>query len=116
MEDVSKFKNLTYNFLNAVTLNRSNVNSVKYETETIISLDAKILPNDYKWLTSLLTFKSKIKNWETNECPCRLRKTYIKLDGFIVLGIVKSDQCLLNILVFILFLFFCFFCCCCCFF
>ena len=52
MEDVFKFKNLTYNFLNAETLNRNNVNSVKYEkTEKTTSLSAKILkilPNDYK--------------------------------------------------------------------
>ena len=64
MEDVFKFKNLTYNFQNAETLNRSNVNSVKYRTETITSLGAKIwkiLPNDYKELTSLSAFKSKIK-------------------------------------------------------
>ena len=56
MEDVFKFKNLTYNFQNAETLNRSNINSVKYGTETITSLGAKIwkiLPNDYKELTSL---------------------------------------------------------------
>ena len=64
MEDVFKFKNLTYNFQNAETLNRSNVNSVKYRTKTITSLGAKIwkiLPNDYKELTSLSAFKSKIK-------------------------------------------------------
>ena len=81
MEDVFKFKNLTYNFRNAETLNRSNVNSVKYGTETITSLGAKIwkiLSNDYKELISLSTFKSKIKNWETDKCPCRLRKTYIQ--------------------------------------
>ena len=56
MEDVFELKNLTYNFRNAETLNRSNVNSVKYGTETITSLSAKIwkiLPNDYKELTSL---------------------------------------------------------------
>ena len=56
MEDVFKFKNLTYNFRNAETLNRSNINSVKYGTETITSLGAKIwkiLPNDCKELTSL---------------------------------------------------------------
>ena len=78
MEDVFKFKNLVYNFRNAETLNRSNANSVKYGTETITSLGAKvwkILPNDYKELTSLSTFKSKIKNWETDKCPCRLCKT-----------------------------------------
>ena len=70
MEDVFKFKNLTNNFRNAETLNRSNVNSVKYGTETITSLSAKIwkiLRNNYKGLTSLPTFKSKIKNCETDE-------------------------------------------------
>ena len=78
MEDVFNFKNLAYNFRNAETLNRSSVSSVKYGTETITSLDAKIwkiLPNGYKELTSLSTFKSKIKTWETDKCPCRLCKT-----------------------------------------
>ena len=37
IEDVFKFKNLTYNFRNAEALNRSNVSSVKYGTETITS-------------------------------------------------------------------------------
>ena len=88
MEDVFKFKNLTYNYRNEETLNRSNVNSVKYGTETITSLSAKIwkiLPNNYKELTPLPTFKSKIKNWGTDECPCRLCKTYIQRVGFILL-------------------------------
>ena len=52
------------------TLNRSNVSSVKYGTEIITSLEAKIwkiLPDDYKELASLLTFKSKIKNWEIDK-------------------------------------------------
>ena len=81
MEDVFSFKNLAYNFRNAETLNRSNVSSVKYGTETITSLGAKIwkiLPTDYKELTSLSTFKYKIKNWETDKYPCRLCKTYIQ--------------------------------------
>ena len=72
MEDVFNFKNLAYNFGNAETLNRSIVTSVKYGTETITSLGAKIrkiLLNDYKELTSLSTFKSKIKNWKTDKCP-----------------------------------------------
>ena len=51
MEDVFKFKNLAYR--NLETLHRSNVNSVKYGTETITSLGTKILPNDYKEPTSL---------------------------------------------------------------
>ena len=85
-EDIFKFKNLAYNFRNAETLNTSIVNFVKYGTETITSLSAKIwniLPNEYKELTSLSTFISKIKNWETDECPCRLCKTYIQRIGFL---------------------------------
>ena len=84
------------------TLNRSNVSYVKYGTETITSLGAKIwkiLPNDYKELTSLSTFKSKIKNWEIDKCPCRLWRTYIQRVGFICLGIVTVNQCLLNIIL-----------------
>ena len=101
MEDVFKFENLAYSFRNAGTLNRSNVNSVKYGTETITSLGAKIwkiLLNDYKELRSLSTSKSTIKNWETDKCPCRLCKTYIQRVGFIWLGIVTPHQCLLNII------------------
>ena len=86
MEDVFELKNLTYNFRNAETLNRSNVNSVKYGTEKITSLGAiiwKCFPNGYKELTSFSTFKSKIKNLETNKCPRRLCKTYIHRVCFI---------------------------------
>ena len=42
MEDVFKFKNLAYNFRNEETLNKSNVNSVKYGTEAITSVGGKI--------------------------------------------------------------------------
>ena len=78
------------------TFNRSNANYVKYGTETITSLGAaiwNILPNDCKELTFLSTFKLKIKNWETDECPCRLCKTYIQRVGFILLGIRQINIC-----------------------
>ena len=128
MEDVFKFKNLTYNFRNAETLNRSNVNSVKYGTETITSFGVKIckiLPNDYKELTSLSTSKSKIKNWETDKCPCRICKTYIQWVGFSWLGHCYVRSMFAKRHYFIFFccccccccscLFVCFCCCCCCF-
>ena len=84
--DVSKFKNLKYKFRKAETLSRSNMNSVKYEIITALGAKIwKILPNDYKELTSLSMFKSRIKNWETDKCPCRLWKTYIQRLGFICL-------------------------------
>ena len=62
------------------------MNSVKYEIEAITSLGVKIwkiLANNYKEPTSLLTSKPKIKNWETDECPCRLCEIYVQRVGFI---------------------------------
>ena len=79
MENIFKFQNVTYNFRNTETFIRKNMSSVKYGTGTITYLSAKIwkiLPNNYKELTSLSTVKSK--NWETDECHCRLCKTYIR--------------------------------------
>ena len=43
MEDVLKFKHLTYDFRNVEARNRSNVNSVKYGTEIIISFGVHCL-------------------------------------------------------------------------
>ena len=86
MKGVFKFKNLIYIFRNAETLNRNNMNSVKYGMETINSLSAKIwkiFANNYKELISLSTFKSKIEYWETHKCPGRLCITYIQRAGFI---------------------------------
>ena len=78
MEDVFKFKYLNYKFRNVETFNRSNVNSVKYGTET-----STHLLNDYKELTSISTFKSKINNSETDESPWRLFEIFIQQFGFI---------------------------------
>ena len=36
----------------------------------------KILPSDYKELTCLSMFKSKVKSWVTDECTCWLWKVY----------------------------------------
>ena len=52
MEDVSEFKNFTYTFRKTDPLYRINVNSVKYETETVSSLGAKI------WKFCLMTTNS----------------------------------------------------------
>ena len=110
-----QIKNPTHDFQNAETLNRSNVNSVNYGTLTITSLGAKVLKIlliyyiDLIWATLYINAYIKIKNWETDEYPCRLCKTYIQRVGFISLGIVTPDECLLNIILFFIFYFL--FCC-----
>ena len=42
-----------------------------------------IIPNELKEANSLKLFKSKIKLWTPNKCPCKLCKTYIFGVGYI---------------------------------
>ena len=41
------------------------------------------IPNEIKEACSLTVFKSKIKKWVPEGCPCRLCKTYVGQVGFI---------------------------------
>ena len=57
------------------SLKIGNVKTVYYGTESLTYSSAKIwnlLPNEYKELKSLSTFKSRISNWVTDECPRRM--------------------------------------------
>ena len=42
-----------------------------------------ILPDDYKTIGNMDTFKIKIKKWKPENCPCRLSKVYIDRVGFL---------------------------------
>ena len=100
--DVFNFKYLAYNFRNAETLNRSNVCSIKYGTETITFLGAKnwkSLPNDYKELTSLSKFKSEIKNWETDKCPTDYAKSISSELALFDWPLLRKINVLLNIIL-----------------
>ena len=77
MEEIFTFKNVDYSLRNNTSLKKGHLKIVYYETESFISLDAKIwnlLPNEFKELKSLSMFKSKISNCVTDECPCRMCK------------------------------------------
>ena len=43
----------------------------------------RILPSEFKELNTLNEFKTKIKTWIPENCPCRLCKRYVKHVGFI---------------------------------
>ena len=63
-----------------------NVRTVHYGTESLRYLGPKIwslIPNEIRCLSSLQKFKSKIKKWIPEACPCRLCKVYIKDLGFL---------------------------------
>ena len=70
MENAFNFKNLTSSFRNAETLNRSNVNSIKYGNSCLPRYQNVKNFSDYKELTCLSMFKSKVKSWVTDECTC----------------------------------------------
>ena len=60
---------------NNTSLKIGNLKTVDYGTESLTNLGAKIwnlLPNEYKELKSLSMFKSRITNWVTDKCPCRM--------------------------------------------
>ena len=86
MEKIFTFKSMDYNLRNNTSLKIGNVKTVYYGTESLTNLGAKIwnlLPNEYKELKSLSTFKSRISNWFTDECHCRMFKSYVANIGFI---------------------------------
>ena len=59
---------------------------VYHVSESVSFLGPKIwnmLPDDYKDIDKLNTFKNKIKKWKTEYCPCRLCKVYINNKGFV---------------------------------
>ena len=81
-----KIKGMVYNLRNNSSLKIGNLKTVFYETESFNNLGAKIwnlLPDEYKELISLSTFKSRISNWVTDECPCRMCKNYVANIDFI---------------------------------
>ena len=68
---------------------RSLVRSVFHGTESIPYLGPviwDILPDSYKNLPNFSVFKSRIKKWKPENCPCRLCKTYISRIGFTYIG------------------------------
>ena len=67
-------------------LSRSNICYMHFGIQSISNIAAKIwnkIPNEIKEACSLTVFKSKIKKWVPEGCPCRLCKTYVGQVGFI---------------------------------
>ena len=94
MEEIFTFKNLDCNLRNNASLEIGNLKTVYYGTESLTNLVAKIwnlLPNKYKELKSLSTSKSRISNWVTDKCPCRMCKNYVANIGFIWSLITKRE-------------------------
>jgi len=75
-----------YNLRQNSQFSRPFVRSVFHGTESISYLGPKIwdmLPESYKNVNTLGAFKSKIKLWKPDNCPCRLCRVYIDNVGFL---------------------------------
>ena len=93
------FGNSVYELRSGVHLSTRNSRAVFFGTESIINLGEKLwnmVPENIKSSESLSVFKTKIKYWTPNHCPCRICKTYIDQVGFIdwIFVFVESAICL----------------------
>ena len=72
------FENPVYELRSGVNLPSRNSRTVFFGAESIINLGEKLwnmVPENIKSSESLNVFKSKIKHWTPNHCPCRICKT-----------------------------------------
>ena len=86
LNEVFKIKDKCYNTRFNSDFERRNIKSVRYGSETLSSLGPQIwdlIPLEVRNLTSLDKFKTKIRSWKTNQCPCRLCKKFINNLGFL---------------------------------
>ena len=88
INDIFKKRNVTYNFRKNSTFETRNIKSVYYGSEKISFIGPKIwelLPSNLKDSENLNIFKSNIKFWKPENCPCRLCRLYIADKRFIEL-------------------------------
>ena len=86
MNNVFEAKEESYNLRNATGLKRVGARTVRYGTETVRFIAPKLwnmIPDAIKNSNSINHFKSQIKKWKPNNCPCRLCKIYVQNVGFI---------------------------------
>ena len=75
-----------YNLRRNTIFQQRKVRTQKYGIESLKYLGPKIwelVPTDIKLSESLEVFKSKIKNWKTDACPCKICKIYIPNLGYL---------------------------------
>ena len=87
MTEVFEIKEPHYNLHSEAShFKRENVKSTHYGIQSMRHLGPKIwniVPQNIRESSSLNEFKSLIKFWKPDTCPCRLCKNYIAQVGFI---------------------------------
>ena len=86
MQKVFEFTEPAYNFRKDAVFKSYKIQTQRYGIESLRYLGPKIwaqVPNEIKESDSLFIFKSKIKKWRPENCPCKLCKTYVARLGYI---------------------------------
>ena len=86
MQETFKIIEPNYNLRRNTIFQNRKIRTEKYGTASLTYLAPKIwelVPNDIKLSNSLEIFKSKIKNWETKACPCKICKTFVPSLGYL---------------------------------
>ena len=76
MNEIFRFsKNFVYSVRSDIQLEKPSIDAVQFGSESTAYLGAKIwelIPENIKLSESVGIFKSKIKKWVPEICPCRL--------------------------------------------
>ena len=84
--DLFDIRQNPYNLRHCSYFSIPNVNSVYHGSESLSNLGPRIwnlVPDRLKQLDSINSFKTEIKKWRPDDCPCRLCKSYIANVGFV---------------------------------
>ena len=86
MKDVFPINRNPYNLRQNSQFSRPRINTVYHGTESISNLGPKIwdlVPSNLKEISELGKFKKAIKQWKSEDCPCRLYKIFVQNVGFL---------------------------------
>ena len=86
MKTIFPERSIPYDLRNKNNSKSSNVHTVYYGTETISYRGPKtweLVPEDIRLSNTLGVFKTKMRQWESKGCTCRLCKVYVVNLGFI---------------------------------
>ena len=85
MEEIFVQKDITHNLRNNLPMRIPKARTSSYRIESLSFLGRKLwnnLPDDFKNIKTLASFKRKIKGWNDN-CYCRLCRKFIRIVGFL---------------------------------
>ena len=84
MKEVFEIAECPYALTNELKLKSKKILSVRYDIEAASFVGARVwnsLPSELKQCKSLELFKSNIKNWIPENCPCKFCKLYLQQIG-----------------------------------